>query len=229
MFSYKISDLKLMNEDDRYLQLLTASTSAQDKIAFINEKKNGYASKLLKAKQAFEADSANGAIKFRTDVYGNAVPNTNSLRAWINKVSEAKQVLNNGNLTASWTGRLNYHHMDAVTIYTDFHRIDRVSSYFVFSEIIDEMFYDLLKELRTEEVKYFKEHDKYEVNKSRVKEYLNKYHVTFNYKSIITSTSGEMYVTTNTYEDRTVITIEQLDDLLDKYHQVDALIDELSK
>lgn len=98
-----------------------------------------------------------------------------------------------------------------------------------FSEIIDEMFYDLLKELRTEEVKYFKEHDKYEVSKSRVKEYLNKYHVTFNYKSIITSTSGEMYVTTNTYEDRTVITIEQLDDLLDKYHQVDALIDELSK
>lgn len=218
-----------MNEDDKYLQLLTVSTSSQDKIAFINEKKNGYASKLLKAKQVFEVDSANGAIKFRTDVHGNAVPNTNSLRAWINKVSEAKQVLNSGNLTASWTGRLNYHHMDTVTIYTDFHHIDRVSSYFVFSEIIDEMFYDLLKELRTEEVKYFKEHDKYEVNKSSVKEYLNKYHVTFNYKSIITSTSGEMYVTTNTYEDRTVITVEQLDDLLDKYHQVDALIDELSK
>lgn len=230
MFNYKISDLKLMNADNTYLQLLTVSISAQDKIAFIDEKKNGYASKLLKVKQAFEADSENGLIKFRTDVWENVVPNTNSLKAWINKVPEAKKVLNSGNLTSSWTGRLNYNnHMDIVTIYSDFHHIDEVSTYFVFPEIVDEMFYNLLSELRTEEVKYFKEHDKYEVNKSRVREYLNKYHVIFNYKSIITSASGEMYVTNGTCEDKTPITLEQLNDLLDKYRQLDELVETLSK
>lgn len=80
-----------------------------------------------------------------------------------------------------------------------------------------------------EEEKWFKEHDPLEVKKTKIRNYMQKYHTTFNYHLVFSSKNGIEVVPDDDTFDGLPITDKQCNEILDKYEMVDSLIAELSK
>ena len=228
MLTYNIENLELKDSSISQMIRYTVSTTDKDKVELIDTLEDGYATKLFALKNKYDQDLAAGKIKLRKTPFGDLVPNTNSLIAWI-KRNDLDYILDNGSIITEHAGKIRHNGLTNVSISDDFHHVDKRSSFYTFPEILDELFLTLLKELKTKEVHYFKEHDEYEVKKQKVIDFAERIRTTFNYHLIFYS-SG-IIETENDDEHRTRrhVSIQELDELISKYEEVEDLIKRLSK
>lgn len=228
MLTYNVEDLKLKDSSVNDMVRYTVSVSDKDKIELIDAIEDGYATKLFTLKNKYDQDLADGKIKIRETPFGNLVPNTNSLIAWI-KRNDSDHILDNGSILTEYTGRIRHAGLTYISISDDFHQVDTRSYYYTFPELLDELFLALLKKLRTQEEQYFKEHDEYEVKKQTVRDFAHRISTTFNYRIIFCSSGSIEIEGDDGSNTRRQISIQELDELISKYEEVENLIHCLSK
>lgn len=92
-------------------------------------------------------------------------------------------------------------------------------SYDYYTDIVDEVFHRQLKECEHKEQEYFP---------TIIRDYIKKYHTTFGV--IISYSSSEMWIQhSEDSEYKRLITIEECEELIEKYKQLDALVDKITK
>ena len=228
MLTYNIENLELKDSSVSDIIRYTISTLDEDKVELIDALEDGYATKLFALKDKYDQDLSAGKIKLRKTSSGRLVLNTNSLIAWIKK-NDSHDILDNGSIVTERAGKIRHNRLTTISIPDDFHHIDKCSSFIRFPEILDELFFILLKELKIKEVQYFKEHDEYEVKKQKLLYFAEKYRTTFNYPVIFCSSGSLEIENDDEHRTRRHVSIQELDELIYKYEEVEDLIKRLSK
>lgn len=188
--------------------------SREDKIAFVDSMQDGKLSYLLNLIDKFIQDEKN----MPKNQWGNV--KTVSLKAWIKKndTKYDRPIIDN---------EFRY---GAYSILGERRTItcNVKGSYDTYDDLVDELFHRQLRELEKQERSYFLEHDEYSILKSKLREYLDKYSVSFGV-NISTCSDGEIYIYSGKdYDDTRKITIEEINELLSKYKQLDSFVDKLT-
>ena len=219
MFEWKVEEMALMkNHEDvyrgRYKTTLYAcenSVSMEDKIAFVDSKTDGKLSYLLSLIEKFNADKEN----LPKDSCGDV--KTVSLKAWI-KRNDTKYPQK---LIDDWFKYGKYNLLGCERNIQS----NRKGDYDYYEDLVDEVFRRQLMECEKEERKYFHEHDEYSILKKKFSEKYSQYRVSFGVR-IVTGSCG---VCIGNGEGHREITIDELKELLSKYEQIDALVENLTK
>ena len=223
MFEWKIEDMALLNEKDvvflgkEKIYNCEQEVSREDKIAFVDSLQDGKLSYLLSLIEKFNEEKES----LPKDSYGNV--RTVSLKAWIkrNDTKYNRPILDD------------YFHYGSYSILgvTRWITNDNKGGYDIYDDLVDEVFHRQLKECKKAEYKYFLEHDEYSILKEKFRN--RNYGTTFGV-NIVNSSDGKIYV----YEDnndsffddkKREITIEELKYLLEKYDELDKLVEKITK
>lgn len=219
MFTWNVEEMKLMKSKysmgTKSVYFCESEVSQEDKIAFVDKMQNGNLSYLIELRQKFDNDKINMPKGNLGDV------RTVSLKAWI-KRNDYKSLLDNIFLYGkiNLLGCKRYIHSDSFLNYK--------GMYDTHNNLIDEMFHRQLLECERMEKKYFLEHDKYSILKQQFKDYVNKYHTTFNVKISFSST-GFIGVYDNDHISGTrEITMDELILLNSKFAELENFINSIS-
>lgn len=217
MFEWKVEDMILLDQKGRiYLGKekiydCENKVSREDKIAFVDSFQEGKLTYLLDLIEKFTVDKEN----MPKDQWDNV--KTVSLKAWIKKndTKYGRPIVDNDYRY----GRYYILGMERFITY------DGKGSYDTYEDLVDEVFHRQLKECEEQERKYFLEHDEYSILKKKFRD--RNYPTTFGVH-ICSWSSGRICVCDDNDNERD-ITIKELKELLDKYEQIDALVEKLTK
>lgn len=221
MFEWKVEDMILLNQkggvfvDKEKIYDCEHKISRENKIAFVDSFQDGKLSYLLKLIEKFNQDKDN----LPKDQWGNI--KTVSLKAWIkrNDTKYGRPIVDNDY-------RYGKYYVLGMERYITY---DVKGSYDTYDDLVDELFHRQLKECEKEERKYFLEHDEYSILKTTFKEYQNKYRTSFGV-NILTCSDGKISVYDGeNYKTSREITMEELNDLIAKYKQIDVLVEKLTE
>lgn len=220
MFIWNVEEMSLMgNKHKEYIEGNQASiydceksVTKEDKIAFVDSMQDGKLSYLMDLIKRFEAEKE-GMPK---DSWGSV--KTVSLKAWIKRND---------------TGYAPHGLIDSTYSYGKYHLLgterninsNSKGPYDTYEDLVDEMFHRQLRECENKEKTYFLEHDEYSRLKKEFRE--KSFHSTTFGVHVGYSSNGDVYVL-GEGEKKRPITIEELKELLDKYAQVDDLIEKLA-
>lgn len=221
MFEWKVEDMLLLNQkggvfvDKEKIYDCEHKISRENKIAFVDSFQDGKLSYLLKLIEKFNQDKDN----LPKDQWGNI--KTVSLKAWVkrNDTKYGRPIVDNDY-------RYGKYYVLGMERYITY---DVKGSYDTYDDLVDELFHRQLKECEKEERKYFLEHDEYSILKTTFKEYQNKYRTSFGV-NVLTCSDGKISVYDGeNYKTSREITMEELNDLIAKYKQIDVLVEKLTE
>ena len=183
-------------------------TSREDKIAFVDKMQDGKLSYILDLAKKFQKDKGT----MPTDSFGYV--KTVSFKAWLRRNDNRNLIANTygyGEIRGS-RGR-------------NIQCISRRGRYDIYEDYVDELFHQQLKECERLEHNYFLEHDEYSIlkQKFRDKEY---YNTTFGVN--ICDQGEDIFVCDSDGNGKRKITIEELKYLLEKYNELDLLIEKIT-
>lgn len=180
LLNYKKEDLFLYNDkmselnDFRYFSFESDFTLEQ-KVSVVDHFKNGFATYIIELIEKYQVDLEQGNIK--KDFYGK--PKTVSLKAWIHKNDIGEYGNGKGKyIVDEWFKygkiRLGFYH------YLSDGLLVRSSEYgyrqaYQGDHIVHLMFNNLLKELMSKEIKYFKSIDERSILLKDVKEFMGRF------------------------------------------------------
>ena len=220
MFEWRVEEMRLRNERQHFNKVydLEYNISREDKIAFVDQMQDGKMSCLLNLIGKYNQD-ASSLPKDK-----NGIVKTVSLKAWIRR-NDKKNVVdidyNTGSIRLLQCRRRIQHP-------------NGLNSYDVHDDLVDELFHRQLIECRIMEDSYFKKHDEYEILKEKFRN--REYGTTFGV-NISECSNGRILVykenedaSTAIWNNKDVrdITVEELKELLDKYDQLDKLVEKLT-
>lgn len=215
MLEWKVEDLALMNKKfsivigDEKIYTCEYSESREDKIAFIDSIRSGKMSAIIDLIEKFKKDKP----KLPKDKYGEVT--YNALKKWINENDNYDQInfmINGDFFIGGFMGNID----------TGFAR-NRSKTY---TDFVDEVFHQTLKDLEREEIAYFKSTDKYCISTSSLREMMRKYHTTFGIDLI--DYCGDIYIRGKDARSKRPLTIEEINILIDKYNQLQKYIDSIA-
>jgi hypothetical protein len=146
----------------------------EEKIAFIDEIKNGIATYLLNILKKWETEKD----ALPKDQFGN--PKTVSKKAWIKKNDKCK-IIDTEYKVGSYYLFSNYFRDMSITCPTTEYGY---SLEYTGEHIVHQWFHDLCCELYAEEKKYFKEHDPFQQKLKKVIDYGKQYSMCFDCKEL---------------------------------------------
>lgn len=220
MFEWKVEDMALRatNRKDRWgkshhmIFPCEETLSREDKIEFVDRMNDGKLSYILALAEKWNADRGD----LPKTQFGSV--HANSEKKWI-RINDARKILNSNDVTyhlLGFTGSLNS---------------NKTSYYACWDDVVDELFHRQLLECLHAENEYFREHDEYEILKTKLREYSNRHNTNFGvYLSFSGGCGGKICVCKNSTDYKTdrEITIEELKILIDKYERLEAYIAELT-
>ena len=220
MFEWKVEDMALRatNRKDRYgkshhkIFPCEETLSREDKIEFVDRMNDGKLSYILALAEKWNADKGD----LPQTQFGSV--HANSVKKWI-RINDTRKILNSDDVT--------YHLLGFTgSLYTN-----KTSYYACWDDAVDELFHRQLMECLHAENAYFREHDEYEILKTKLREYSGKHNTNFGvYLSFSGGCGGKICVCKNSTDYKTdrEITIEELKILIDKYERLEAYIAELT-
>ena len=223
MFKWDVKEMALLKEFKEnngkardYIFKCESELSREEKIAFVDERYDGKLSYILGLVDKFNAEK-DGLPK---DSWGNI--KTVSLKAWINRndtkygKSDYRRIIDDcGKVYFVNCNRWITHNMSKT--YYDTHE-----------DYVDEIFHRVLYLLKDEEEKYFKEHDEYEILKSKFRNDRN-FNTTFGVHIGICSDGNICVYDKEDKNKRRQITIDELNLLLAMDEKLKAYEQELCK
>lgn len=212
MINWNVEDMKLMNDRGNKMlgrYQLEVESTREEKIEFIDRMRNGIMTYVLELNKKFLEDKEN----LTKDKYGTV--KTVSLKAWINKNNTRKDL-----------------HIDDSYKYGSFSMVGGFREFYIQHDlqceecnIVDYTFRNLLMRCESEERKYFKEHDSYEILKTEYKESkISTFGV-----HLWECSDGRLFLRDEETGMEREATEEELKELIDKNKQVQALIDKLTE
>ena len=216
MFEWKVEDMALLNQkggtiiNDELIYNCEYKTTREDKIDFVDSMQSGKLSYLLNLAEKFEKEKSDLPV----DKYGDI--KTVSFKAWI-KRNDTRGAVDNSTYRR---GCIN------LFMNRKIQNINQKGPYDVYSDYIDECFHRQLNNCKREEKAYFLAHDEYSILKQKLRE--QNYHTTFGVNIVFVS-NGDILIKDKDKDLTREITIDELKYLLDKYAEVDALIDKITK
>ena len=198
-----------------YIFNCESELSREEKIEFVDRFQVGNLSRVLEIVDKFNQEKDN----LPKDSYGYV--KTVSLKAWI-KRNNARGLIDD-----------DYHYGKIYFLGCERYinsRTDFISykwGYDTHEDYVDEIFHRQLNALVKEENSYFVSHDDLEVKKRQVYEYIKSYNVTFGYSVVF---SSQYCICKSVDENREYVqfTLEELDDLLDRFQKLEAFITSLT-
>lgn len=216
-FVWKVEDMALMNEKSNiYIgneKIYNAENklTRQEKIDFLDSMNDGLTSYILNLADKLKEDKENGVIK--KDTYGEM--KAISYIAWINR-----------NDTRNCIGNSTYNRGEIrFSPCRNINRLDTNVSMFrssTYSDYVNEAFHLQLKTLENQEKQYFREHDEYEILKTKVSKYSDKYG-TFGLNIWKTGRGLYFYKNDDANSAERQITLDELKLLNNKYEEMDKL------
>lgn len=220
MYNWNVEDMKLRNSqprnrDLRYIDFGDMwTTSREDKIEFLDRMNDGKVSYLLNLADKFRDDEPN----MKRDTWNNV--RTQSLIAWLKRNDDRKLIdrdYKHGKIYILGCERWIQHGFtkDGYDRYDDF---------------VDELFYRQLKQCLQKEDQYFKETDSYEIMKSTIRTYSEKYGTTFGMNLGFVS-NGQIIIRNDNVDKRfrdVEITAKQCQILIDAYQDLESEIHRLT-
>lgn len=166
MFNWNIGECKLLKErkNKRFTKFACENiVSQEDKIAFIDHRKNGAMTAALNLIKKYKEDIESGVIKSNPTFTGKK-PKTVSFKAWLAK--------NDTSIPYGLCDR-DYHYgqfrgfgYNADCFIQDLDNDGKSSE-----EFIDNAFHNVLLNCASDEEKYFREHDEYEIAKRKIRDH----------------------------------------------------------
>lgn len=217
MFEWKIENLELKKEYDhrllrsgKHVFSCEAKTSRKDKIDFLDRMQNGKMSYLLDLIEKYNQH----CDEFPKDRWGD--PKTVSLKAWLKKNDPKKMV----DIDFKY-GKFHFIGLDRYI-----QRSNKRGGYDIYDDLVDELFNRQLHECKRKEDRYFEQHDEYEILKEKFRN--RKYGTTFGVNISECSDGTISVYDENNNRRKRDITIDELKELLDKYDQIDKLVEKLT-
>ncbi len=223
MFEWKVEKMALMNQvcatlasHGEKIYKCEPMTAREDKIAFVDSMQEGKLSYLLFLIDKFNADK--DRLPKKESGFGGSGIKTVPLKAWIkrNDTRYPKKMIDD----RYWYGKYTFLGVDRYI------QTNRKGEHETYEDLVSECFHRQLKICEEQERAYFSAHDEYSVLKKKVREKAEEYHTTFG-MPVVFSGGGGVLVGDGGNGKRE-ITVEELRGLLDKYGQVDALIERLT-
>lgn len=225
MFNWDVKDMKLLKTKQNsgiyigreYIFPEVLSLSREDKIQFIDNQKDGLMSYILFLFNKWDDDYDN----LPKDSIGNV--RTSALFDWIcqndtrNDVGSSKPIINRG----YYLGRI-----DVLGLERKITLKNNKSSCDTFDDIVDEIFFRILKSCLEQEEKYFRSTDIYEIAKSKILNYMNRYNTSFDI-NILVDGSNRMYIMKN-FNSSQEITLRQCMILIQMYEDLEKKFQQLS-
>lgn len=204
MIEWNIEELKILNNDRKYLQSLY-DMSFEDKIKFIDQFQNGKMSEILRLINLYQTDKENGKLKFEIK-WGKQEVKTVSFKAWLKK-------------------------NDTMKLCDDFYKYGHC--YFLKDEYIQnitnkEEVVNIrlnieIELLKREERKYFLDHDEQTILECKLEKFIDNYGtIGFN---CLTGSRGLRF---GTFESDRKFTIEEMKMLISKYEELEKFKKNLS-
>lgn len=225
MFEWKVEEMELRRQPKTIVVVpkkgqfklynCESKVSREDKIAFVDSFQDGKLSYLLDLADKFNEDKKDLP---KANNYGNV--KSVSLIAWLRR-NDTKY----GHAIIDRTYHYGHIRFMKTSRYID--NINRAGSYDYYNDFVDECFHRQLEECEKLENQYFLEHDTYSILKRKFID--SKYPTTFGV-NIATMSTGEILIVSDDEERKErPITIKELEELLEKYAQLDALVEEITK
>lgn len=216
MFEWKVEDMALMDPKNsvvisgRKVYHCELETCRDDKLAFVDSMTDGRLSYLLLLIEQFNKDKED----LPKDRFGKV--KTVSLKAWIkrNDTKYGKPIID---------GWFHYGMYDILGCSRHITNCIKGDHDF-YDDLVAEAFHRQLVECERSEKQYFADHDEYSILKKRLCE--KAYRTTFGVQ-LGQWSSGRVTVCDDDGNERD-ITIDELKELMDKYDQLDALIEKLT-
>lgn len=220
-FEWKVENMALMNEKaniyicNEKIYKAENELTREEKIEFLDSMNDGLTSYILGLADKLKEDKANGVIK--KDKYGQM--SAVSFTAWIkrNDTRNCVDIIYD-------RGSINF------TPYRNINMLNTNISMFrdsTYTDYVDEAFHLQLKELETQEKQYFRKHDEYEILKTKVSKYSDKYG-TFGLNIWKTSRGLYFYKNDDANSLGRQITLDELKLLNNKYEEMDKLYQKIS-
>lgn len=220
MFEWKVEELKLRKEFQtikinrtRIFNCEYRLTEAE-KIAFVDAMQDGKLSYIVNLAEKFAQEKDT----LPKDKYNTV--RTGSLKAWLNRNDTVKL----------FDTRFDYGSVYLCGIKTHIQSINTKSGYWHYDNFVDEVFHAQLMDCMQQENHYFDTHDEYTVMKHKLLQKTEKYGTTFGVL-ITYSSNGDVKIRgedVNGESRSRPITIEECEELLAKYAQVEQLITKLT-
>lgn len=204
MFTWKVEELKLMKEKEKNgsLRSLKESISMEDKIAFIDQMQNGAMTYIKELRDKLMEDSGS----MPKDSFGEV--KTVSLLAWLKRNDPRKLV----------DTRYIYGDICLLSCHIKLHS----KNHYNFDGFVNDVFYHLLDACFRREKMYFREHDEYEILKTKMQTHQMARITTFGVNVVI---MGDNKVLIENQEgERRDITIAELKELIAKYDELQHVI-----
>lgn len=217
MFEWKVKDMKLLNQKcglyygREKIYDCERELSREDKIAFVDSLTDGKLTYLLELVDKFK----NEKDQLPKDKWGSI--KTVSLKAWIRR-NDTKYDAHIFDDDYRY-GKYRVFGMDRYIT------SDYPGSYDTYDDLVDEVFHRQLKECEKLEYNYFLKHDEYSILKRK---FIDKQYCTTFGAHIACNSDNTVYVYDDNWNYRREITMDELKDLLNKYEQIDALVEKLT-
>lgn len=221
MFEWKVEDMALRSTErqeipfhgiNRKIFPFEKDVSREDKIEFVDRMNDGKLSYILTLAEKWKADKVDLPKTKWGDIHAN------SIKKW-KRENDPRDILFSDSVVyyfLGFEGSLN---------------TDKTGFYSCWDDVVDELFHRQLMECLNSENAYFREHDEYEILKTKLREYSNRHNTNFGvYLSFSGGCGGKICVCKNSTDYKTdrEITIEELKILIDKYERLEAYIAELT-
>lgn len=215
MFEWKVEDMVLSNEDSKLfvgckekLYRCEPKVSREDKIAFVDSMQDGKLSYILELADKFEKDKET----LPKDKWGHV--KTVSLKAWL-KRNDTRKIVDD-----------KFHYGEIYFLHCSryIYCLNKRQGYGIYEDYVNEVFHKQLQKCEAMEKQYFLEHDEYSILKQKFRD--KKYNTTFGVHTAMCS-NGDVYVVDDDGNKRE-ITIDELKELIEKYEQLDKLVEKLT-
>lgn len=218
MFKWTVEAMELMNHNvkinNKPFFSAENTTSREDKIEFVDKMNDGALTYLLNLLDKFEQDAPN----MPKDSWGCV--KTVSLIAWC-KRNDPKGMIDRdyryGRFRLLGTDR-----------YITSDR-DHKGPYDAHGDLVDEMFHRQLINCMRQELGYFQTHDPHEVALRKVRDYVEKYNITFGLRLIISSKDVICLSGEDGSRYTPQLTLEQCNYLIGKFETLEATINEMTQ
>lgn len=223
MFEWNVEKMELTNnhyEVDRVIYFNCENeVSKEDKIAFVDKMYDGKLSYILNLFDKFNNDVENLSRD------KNGYIRTVSLKAWIKKNDTKYGTTDHSRLIDAWYKYGEIYFLGCRRYIQNPNFLSMKGYTFdTHANYVDEIFHRALIELLRKENQYFKEHDEYEILKSK---FIHSNHYELGIH-IGYSSNGNVSIYDENDNSRP-ITIEELKLILDKYAEIEAFVEEVKK
>ena len=223
MFEWNVEDMSLLNEKGKFyigenrIYACENEVSRENKIEFLDRMNDGKMSYLVDLINKYNEEQES----LPHDGYGYV--KCVSLKAWIKRNDPKGLVDKNYHY-----GHFSFLGVERFIQLSYKQNYNQKGYHDVYGDLVDECFHRQLVRCEKMEKEYFETHDEYCLLKRRFKEYAQTYHTEFGVM-IAFGSDGRVSVYDDSLEKHRDITTLELKELIGKYEQLEALINELTR